>query len=278
MATIEFHLFRAKFIRPAQKMLFEEEGSAETLLWKSVMERPSVQLRKGYDWHIGNVERYPGDLASFAIGRVTKSTFEKWDEESKNFIVESTETSPYTHVVAALHYGVLGIAQKHALKTTTKNLANNLARLLAKTKTVRDNDARVEVSLIPDPEGFIRTLQQAVRVSMFEATFTGPNPFDADEYFQKPLSRLLNEASGQKGKAQLRGEDLRREVLVGIAKSTAATGNAAKAKVLKSRGGKWTTQHLSGDPVKVKFEVEGLTQATAAQGVLDRYKRLSQND
>jgi hypothetical protein len=81
------------------------------------------------------------------------------------------------------------------------------------SRAISENNISVEIRPIPDPEGFLRALNTAYRVSRFTATFRGPNPFDADEHFQKPLAVYLSAAKGVKGRTQIQGEDLNRKVL-----------------------------------------------------------------
>ncbi|WAK02485.1 hypothetical protein [Methylobacter sp. YRD-M1] len=130
---------------------------------------------------------------------------------------------------------------------------------------ITENEISVEIVPIPDPEGFLRALSSAYRVTRFAATFRGPNPFDADEHFQKPLSVYLSAANGESGKAQIHGEDLNREVLQEVTRSTAATGNEASARIIKSKSQKSITINLKGDPVKRRYdEDEHLPEAVLA--------------
>jgi len=69
-------------------------------------------------------------------------------------------------------------------------------------------------------------------------------------FFQRPLSVYLAAANGIKGKSQITGEDLNREVLESVTRSTAATGNEASARITKRRRQKPITINLKGDPVK----------------------------
>jgi len=86
-------------------------------------------------------------------------------------------------------------------------------------------------------------LASAYRVTRFAATFRGPNPFDADEYFQKPLSVYLLATDGEKGKAQVQGKDLNRQALQEVTRSTAATGNEASARITKGESEKQITNN-----------------------------------
>ncbi|HZS28755.1 MAG TPA: hypothetical protein VFB76_16120 [Candidatus Angelobacter sp.] len=255
MPAIEYSLFRAKFIPSKQPPLFPPEPlTAEQIFVRALEEKPSAEPREGHRWHIGNIQLFTQNTGYFACGRTTKSTIEKFDETSKNFLEEELETSPYTHCVFNAQIGILGIARKTSLAPTVKGIAARIQQLLSQTKVVANSHTSVEIAPIPDPEDFLRALDSAYLVSRFAATFHGPNPFDADEAFQKPLSVYLRAANGKSGRAQIQGDDLNREVLKAVTRSTAATGNEATARIRKKKSAKATTMHLRGDPVKGQYD------------------------
>ena len=258
MASIEYNLFRVKFIKPRQMRLFgPEDPTVQDLFLKSLEERPSSESRSGFVWHISNLRLYSPSTGYFAVGRTTSGTIEKFDKASGNFVEERLETSPYTHCVFDASIGFVGIAKKASLAQTAKGVAIQLERLLSRSRIVVQNHVAVEILPIRDPEGFIRSLVNAYKVRRFMATFRGPNPFDADEHFQKPLSVYCASAGAEKGKAQIQGEDLNRDVIKEVARSTAATGNQASARVVRSRGQKPVTVNLEGDPIKRRYDEIG---------------------
>lgn len=55
---------------------------------------------------------------------------------------------------------------------------------------------RLKSRLSPDPDSFLRELNEAYNVLQFSATFQRPNPFDADEFFQRPLAVYLSATGG----------------------------------------------------------------------------------
>lgn len=261
MPTIEYSLFRANFIKSHQPSLFgpdsssfNTELSSASLFLGALQERPSAETRNGRVWHIGNIRLFSEFSGYFAVGRTTKSTIEKFDETSRDFREEELETSPYTHCVFDAGLGIIGIARKTTLAPTVRGISTRIQQLLAATQTVANRNVSVEIAPIPDPEGFLRTIESAYRIFRFTATFRGPNPFDADEYFQKPLSVYLSAVNGKKGKAQVQGDDLDRAALQAVTRSTAATGNEASATLTKERAQKSITIHLKGDAVKRAYD------------------------
>lgn len=255
MAAVEYSLFRASFIKSSQPSLFLDISPRDLFL-RAIEERPSGEARRGHIWHIGNLQRFSDTAGYFAIGRTTKSTIEKFDTQSRNFSEEELETSPYTHCVFDAAIGIIGIARKSSLSPTVRGIATRIQELLLGTDIIRSSHATVEIKPIPNPEDFLLAIETAYRVSRFGATFRGPNPFDADEYFQKPLSIYLAEAHGEKGNAEIKGQDLDRGVLISVSRSTAATGNEAAATVTRDKGERSIRVHLRGDAVKRAYDEE----------------------
>ncbi len=256
MATIEYFLYRVKFVLPKQLRLIDEPFSRPQLFVQALEERPGLRKHRGGTWHIGNLEMYSDFEGYFAVGRTTHSTIEKFDVTTGNFIEEELETSPYTHAVFDARVGFVGIANKASLSPTTNGIARRLAELLAYSRPIAERSIQVEVPPIPDPESFLREIDRAHRVFRFAATFHRPNPFDADEYFQKPLSTYLAAADGEQGKAQISGEDLNREVLEAVTKSTAATGNEASARIQREPRSRSVRIRLSGNALGASYDEE----------------------
>lgn len=278
MSTIEYSLFRVKFIKPRQVYLFQEDLTPQQLFLTAIDERPSAELRSGYEWHIGNLTFFDSETGYFAVGRTTTSTIEKFDLGTGNFVEEQLEESPYTHCVFSSTIGFIGIAKKPNLSPTTKGIANRLEQLLTKTKVIQRNKITVEVRPIPDPEGFLKAIESAFRVFQFSATFRGPNPFDADEFFQKPLSVYLSAANGEKGKTVINGEDLNRAVITEVTRSTAATGNEASARVQKTRRQKPMTINLRGDPIKRRYEEKDHRPEIVLSDLTKQYERVRNDE
>lgn len=255
MTSIEYSLFRAKFVKPRQTAFSHTEDlTPRDFFIRALSERLSSELRKGSIWHIGNIKNFSDNTGYFAIGRTTDSTIAKFDDITGNFVEEDLKESPYTHCVFDARIGIIGIAKKSSLAQTAKGVAKRIEQLLSISSVIRDNDISVEIKPIPDPEDFLRLLATAYRITRFSATFRGPNPFDADEYFQKPLSVYLSATNGDKGKAQVQGEDLNKDVLQNVTRSTAATGNEASARIIKIKSEKSIMISLKGDPVKRRYD------------------------
>lgn len=273
MGTREYHLYRAKFIKPAQLPLLAENQSSMDVFLKSIHDKPEYTLSSGSEWHIGNVKLFDGFSGSFAVGRTTKTTVEKFDKESGDFVDELDDSGPYTVVIFDARIGLIGIAKKSKLAPNASSIARRIQDLLSTTKTAIDTGVDVRVDVIPDPEDFLYKLRGAYSIKKFRATFTGPNPVDADELFQKPLSVYAQSMGASSGTLEVIGEALNEDVAESVAKSTAATGNTASARVVPSKGKKPKNITMKGDAVVVTVNEEA-TNTQVLEQMHEEYTRV----
>lgn len=273
MGTREYHLYRAKFIKPSQLPLLAENQSSMDIFLKSIHDKPEYTLSSGSEWHIGNVKLFDDFSGSFAVGRTTKTTVEKFDKESGDFVDELDDSGPYTVVIFDAKIGLIGIAKKSKLAPNASSIARRIKDLLSTTKTAIDTGVDVRIDIIPDPEDFLDKLRGAYSIRKFRATFTGPNPVDADELFQKPLSVYAQSMGASSGTLEVIGEALNEDVAESVAKSTAATGNTASARVVPSKGNKPRNIKMKGDAVVVTVAEEA-TNTQVLEQMHEEYTRV----
>jgi hypothetical protein len=234
-------------------------------------------IRAGYRWHIANVQFYSEFSGYFRIGRTTLTASPTFNPES-GFTEQVSEFSPFTHCVFDAQIGFVGIARNTELAQETDAIARRVADALSSTRPVEENSIFVELTPIPNPEGFLHDIDSAYRVIKFSATFHRPNPVDADEIFQKPLAKLLATANGQLGKAEVTGEDLNREAIKAITRSTAATGNDATARVRTGRGKRSKKIRLRRSTVTASYEEEEHNPAQVLADLRTLYKRVRNDE
>jgi hypothetical protein len=275
MPILEYHLYRTKFIKPAQVDLFQAHLSAREMLEKGLEERPSIELRQNSVWHIGNVEYFNNGEGRFAIGRTTLTTVEKFDKNTRDFTELLDDSGPYTFVYFDSKLGLLGIGKKTKLSADVKSVALKIQKLLASTKIVKRNKIDVRVEFIRDPEDFLQKIYAAYAIKRFKATFTGPNPVDADELFQKPMSYYCQQLEGEQGLVTVTGEALNRQVVAVVAKSTAATANDATALIQNAKGEKAVSISFKGDAKKI-FVEHDTTKTDVLLTMQDTYREVRQ--
>ena len=233
MQKADIYLYRAKFIKPSQQLFFTDDLSPKEIFWKAIIEKPSLKMYNCV-WHIGNIEKVTNDSGVFAIGKTTSKIADKYDEKTKNFKNEENQESPFTLVYYNLKIGLVSIVSKTKVSKTTNSIATKLCKLFSETEIVKNQKVNVEIEFIKNPITFIKLIDSAYAITKFIAHFSGPNPFDADEHFQKPMSVYLQNANGIKGKTEIIGEDLDSDVIHSTTVSIASTGNNASATIFET--------------------------------------------
>lgn len=228
--------------------------SAADIFRAALEEKPSMELREDNVWHIGNVETLGDTGGKFAVGRTTKMTVEKFDQTSGDFLKQTDDSGPYTQVFFYADIGLLGIAKKSRVAPDVKSISRRIKGLFEKTRVTIETGVEVRVDSIPDPENFLEKIKSAYAITKFKANFTGPNPIDADELFQKPISVYCNALGGENGSVEVFGKSLNEDVVEAVTKSTAATGNTASARIKKADQKKSIAISLKGDAVRVSVE------------------------
>lgn len=254
MVTTELHLYRTKFIAPKQLPLLAPGLTPTDIFLIAIQSRPEVQLRRGVTWHIGNLELLEETHGRFAIGRTTKTTVERFDETTGDFVEMIDDAAPYTSIYFNATIGLIGIAKKGTVAPDTDSVARTLKILLEKTSAVIGTGVEVRIDPIPDPDNFIEKLRSAYAIKNFRASFTGPNPIDADEIFQRPMAIYCRESNAQNGHVEVSGDHLNVETLEAVTKSTAATGNNASALVKFHPRSKTTRVQLKKQALRIQIE------------------------
>lgn len=253
--------------------LFFKDSSASDLFLSAINDKPELKPSTGSEWHLGNVEFIDNLSGSFAVGRTTKTTVEKYDKESGDFIDEVDDSGPYTRVIFDCRIGLLGIAKKSKLAPDAATVAKKIRSLFVETETVINAGVDVRIDFIPDPVDFIERLRLAFAITKFKATFTGPNPIDADELFQKPLSVYAQKMGADKGILEVQGKSLDESTAEMVAKSTAATGNTASARIITESGKKSVPIQMKGGAVVISVEEEAAPEEVLAQ-MRDKYENI----
>lgn len=269
----EFFLNRIVLPRTNQLPIFGTDTVERDILKRIIEQKPSLELRSGQIWHIGNIVVIDNDSLMFAVGRTAKSKIERLDANSGDFIEERSDTAPFTHAVIDLNYQILAIASRSTLAPTPANIASRVAQIINQSPILTEAGRDCEVLPISDPEDFIATVQSAYRLYVLTIEFGRPNPWDADEQFQKPMQNLLREADGKAGKTTVNGNNLNREVVEKIARSTSASGRDAKIHYQQHHRGRTAIKHLKGDTAKLRFD-EDAAQPEAKQKLISLVRDL----
>jgi len=269
---LQFQLFRMRVM--GFQMGFDAPKDRAGLLKKLVESVEATKLRKGAVWHLGNVTTIDAHAVYFRLGVTRDTTIEVYKDG--DFFDKPFARSPYTHCMLDTHYQVCAIARKSSLAPKTTTLAKRLARLLRDSALGKHVNVELDVSPLQDPESFITYLKQATVISRFTVTFSRRNLWDAESAFIQPLEKALTKAHGDKGKAEMSGEELDAEVLESISRSAAASGDQASAYLQPAGERRKTTKKLRASPVVVSQEdvQDGSDYRDLAARVRSQYKNI----
>lgn len=270
----KLYLYRIKVIEKEQLSLFQSQNDRSKFISNIINEKPSYELRKGYIWHVGNVKEIKPDGILFAVGRTTKTSREKYDPNTGNFIEIEGEESPFTYAVYDTYYSIIGIAPKSRLAPKTIGIAKQIERLFNNYSSVKNQGVRIDITEISDPRDFIYHIQTAYAVTSFTAEFGEPNPWDVEEDFHKPMEKYLKETGGQNGKTLIKGDDLDRDKLEKVTRSVASTGNNAKARIKQTKDHKGIVKNLKGDSVQITFSEDDKDETGLIQRLRNAYKKV----
>jgi hypothetical protein len=251
---IEFELFRVKVFALDQSSLFAEtQFNPPLALLATINKTPSVEIRKGYTWHIGNVQTIDDFGVYFALGRTTKTTRSLYDEGARRFVEIAEESAPFTHVLCDTAREVCGIAKQRDLSPSVAGVARQLESILNAAVTSDPSTGyRFEISAIRDPEDFLEQIRAAYAVTRFVVSFSLPNAWDTEQNFQAPVEEYAKAVRAKRGLLQVTGADLDKGVVEEVARSSVASGNDVKASIRTSKHARPVQRSVKGDPASIK--------------------------
>jgi hypothetical protein len=254
MTTIDFYLYRIKFIYPEQRSYLDDNISRQELFQGIVNERPTVVLRARYNWHVGNLRNIDKNGGHFAVGRTTKATLPNFDETTKNFVDIPTVASPYTHVLFDSCIGFVAIAENADLSPHTSGISRAIMRLFQNANIVIKNRVHILVEPIANPRDFIESIRSAYAIRLFEIVLSRPNPDDVEESLQKPVEKYIEKANAEKGKVGVYGKELDSDTIAHVTESVAASGNDAKASIRDDINSRFHTVRLKDNPAVISVD------------------------
>ncbi|WP_374146530.1 hypothetical protein [Sphingomonas sp. 28-63-12] len=262
------HLFRVKCESLPQGDFLRASRDSVEVISKSIESKPTAEVGRRSEWHIGNVERVDGGGIAFAMGRTQAVTSPKFDSVSHDFVEEEAMKAPFTIGVFDVETQACGIIRKTGVSQNSSEVARNLEVLLNAARFARESNSRIIVEPIPDPVGFIDAIRRAKAVTRFIFTVSRPNPHDVNRLIQRPAEEFTEAAEGTRTRVEVEGENLNKDLIEEVAHATAAVGEIAAANIIPEGGGRTKRVYLSGNAVVEPVETNEKTSVFAA--ILDR--------
>lgn len=228
-----YYLYRVKLTRDHQKDIFDDGAKPKEIFSEAINSKPSVKLNRGGEWRLANLTEIGADGGYFVVGRISKSKADKFDFSKEVFFEDEDYQGPFARVYFNKILGILAIEDKSKVNSNVDATADRVKKLIISTNALKTRKVKCDVEEIRDPDGFIKQVLDCDNVLGFTSYFTGPNPIDADKYFQKPLEVYADLMKASQGKIQVQGPNLDKEMVTAAARTSAATANGASARIQK---------------------------------------------
>ena len=273
------HVLRIKCEGLPQGDFLRIASNPAVIISRSIQAKPTADVGRGSEWHIGNVKPLDEGGISFAMGRTQAVTTQQFDEATHDFVEEEAMRAPFTFGVFDPELQVCGVIRKSGVSQSTSEIAGKLAILLNSAPFARDANSTIIVESIPDPVNFMQAIQSAEAVIRFSFTVTRPNPIDVDRLIQGPAKEFTQQVRGERSRVETEGSNLDKDAIGDVTKAVAADGEQAAATIRPGEGGPPRRVHLSGNPVTERIEPEPGTSVLVAvlEGARRGYRRIRGN-
>jgi hypothetical protein len=272
---VEFYVLRVTVHASRDAPLLANLQDKRALLRAAVVDRPIGLTSRGSYWRIANVTPFQPEVIYFRLGRERRIDLPQTDETG-DFVDFDAQYVPNTHVYLDLSNQICAIARQPKLAQTPAGFAGALGRILSASQTAQVNYITFDAAPIKEPSDFILRIRNAAVVRKLWVVTRRPNPFDAEEDFLKPTSRVLEGIGADKAKTQWEGEGLN----VGapeterIVRGAAATGGDAGATITEGAEGSRISLRMTGDAVKFALDINLDAPRQSMSEVLGRLRRV----
>jgi hypothetical protein len=274
------HVFRVKCESLPQGDLLRSAGAPSEIISRSIEAKPTADVGRGSEWHIGNVRIMDEGAISFAMGRKQAVTVQQFDDTTHDFLEEEAMRAPFTFGVFDPEIQVCGVIRKTGVSQRTSEVAGKLQALLNEAGFAGRANSKIIVEPIPDPDHFLKIVQESQSVIRFSFTVARPNPLDVERLIQGPAKEFTDAIDGERSRIETEGPDLNKDVIEEVTNAVAADGEDASATVRPKEGGPSRRFHLRGNPVIERIEPGANSSALVAvlEGARRAYRRVRRFD
>jgi hypothetical protein len=265
------HVLRIKCEGLPQGDLLRSRGDPSSIIVRSIESKPTADVGRGSEWHIGNVKIIEEGGVSFAMGRTQAVTTQQFDQKTHDFVEEEAMRAPFTFGVFDPDLQVCGVIRKAGVSKSSSEIAGKLQTLLNAAPFAREANSVIVVETISDPVNFLDAIRSARAVIRFGFTVSRPNPLDVERLIQGPAKEFTQKVSGERTRVETEGEDLDKEAIEDVINAVAADGEEAAATIRPEDGGPPRRVHLWGNPVTERVESD--PNISVLVSVLDAARR-----
>lgn len=227
--NLEFAVFKVRLNR-YQGELFDS-ASPEKFVEKCVLSSLIDDENRKRRWIVADRQALKGGHY-FRFGRESSQKLEVYRDSHFQDVL--FERAPYTHVAFIPNFQVVAFA-RNARLGSFKSVASQFERLLNGSVIALNSDANIQVRVIPQPDKFLKKLQEADFVRSFTFTFKRPNPSDAEATYLQPAQKMLKRIGGDNGRTKVSGSNLNKNEMMDLTRSLASSGDEAEASVVRGK-------------------------------------------
>jgi hypothetical protein len=275
-SVFHIHVLRVKCEGLPQGDFLRASSEPATIITNSLRAKPTANVGRGSEWHIGNVKELEENATAFAMGRTQAVKTPQFDEVTHDFVEEEAMRAPFTFGAFDPELQVCGVIRKAGVSQNASEIAGKLATLLNSAPFAREANSVIVVEPIPDPIHFMHAIRSAKAVIRFSFSVSRPNPLDVNRLIQGPAKEFTQAVSGEKTRVETEGSDLDRDAIEDVSKAVAADGEQAAATIQPEGGGPPKRIYLSGNPVVERVEAKPNSSVLAAvlEGARRGYRRV----
>lgn len=199
------HIARIRCEPQQQISMFETSREPTAVITDAILARPTANVGRASEWHIGASEKISGDGVAFQMGRVQAISSPQFDSEAHSFFESQAERAPYTVAVYDQRHQVCGIIKKSGVSQSPTEICAKLERLLNSTRFPLESGFRILVDPLVDPTDFLEQIRKSARVTKFSFTAGFENPFDVEGLIQRPAEKFNQLVGGEQTKVEVEG-------------------------------------------------------------------------
>jgi len=251
---MELYLYRVKVFGPRNTQLFDKPFVPGRVLLAAIREHPTSRVYRGVSWHIGNVEAVDQSSVYFRLGRTSRAVVSQIDASTGNFVEQDFESAPYTHFLLDYDRELVAFMRRVSLAPTADAIASRLLQVLASSRIAHELRCTFSIGPISNPDNFLEALKSAYAIRSFTFSVQRKNPFDVNKDFVDPFERLVEATQARDGNVTVKGPALSEAPLEEIARSAAATGDDARARVQLASGASAVHRSLRGNVATISAD------------------------
>lgn len=254
----------------------------KSALIQKLIQAATDNERNDQKYRIGDLEIFaennPVNYIHFQFGKLSETQTKVFSE--KKFIVDKSKTAYTSDVYIIPEKQVLATTHNTKISPHLNTIINAFKKQINEelTNLFPNNSIKFDIKSIPDPKGFLQSIDSAERVSKLSLVVLKSNHFDVDKMLIEPLNLATDEFLASEIKVEIKGNDMEKHRIKEVTRSNASHGLEVSAVIHTDssdlRGKKIS---LSKENDLQIFIPEDVDKEVAAKKINEIYNTIRQN-